>query len=67
MEYYTCRCGITYNINNEQQCPKCRRKPVIVEECDEFDEDDEYVGKNSSWWTKLKEALGLTRKDNQDK
>lgn len=66
MEYYTCRCGIVYNLD-EQQCPKCRRKPVIVEECKEFDEDDEYMGKNSSWWTKLKELLGLTRKDNQDK
>jgi hypothetical protein len=64
MSYYSCRCGIRYNLS-EGVCPKCRREPII-EDTSEYDEDDEYAGKNSTWWQSLKALMGLTRKPNNE-
>lgn len=66
MSYYNCRCGNVYNTDNYDNCNKCGRKPIIIEDNDNHDEDNEYDGKNSSWWQSLKNALGLTRKSNNE-
>lgn len=65
MEYYTCRCGITYKLDN-QKCPRCKKEPLYIDDNEEVDPNDEYMGENSSWWQQIITFLGLTRKDNKE-